>query len=173
MIHAIGDRKPEIAADVFVAWNAEVAGEVRLAAGVSIWFGSTVRGDMAGIEIGEGTNVQDGAVVHVDTGIACIVGADVTIGHGAIIHSCVIGRGSLVGMGAIVLNGAEIGEESLVGAGALVTQGKKFPPRSLIVGSPGRCIKTLTEDEVADIRRNAGHYRELASAAREEYREIR
>lgn len=169
MVHAINDLVPKIHESVFIAWNAEVAGAVRLAKDVSIWFSVTLRADIAPIEIGEGSNIQDGSVVHVDTNAPTIVGRNVTVGHRAILHSCVIGDDALIGMGAIILNGAEIGAESIVGAGALVTQGKKFPPRSLILGSPAKFVRELTADEIADIKKNAAHYRELALLAKEHY----
>lgn len=172
MIHAIGAKQPRADAAVFIAWNAEVAGDVELGAGVSVWFSATVRGDIAPISIGDRSNVQDGAVVHVDTGIPCRIGADVTVGHGAILHSCVVGDGALIGMGAIVLNGAEIGSGCVVGAGALVTQGKKFPPRTLILGSPAKAVRELSDEDVAANLRNAAHYVEGGREARASYRKM-
>lgn len=173
MIHAIGPKVPCIDQSAYVSWNAEVAGAVSLAAEVSIWFSATVRGDIAPIEIGERSNVQDGAVVHVDIDVPCRIGADVTVGHGAILHSCAVGDGVLIGMGAIVLNGAEIGAGSIVGAGALVTQGKKFPPRSLIIGSPAKLARELSEEESAGNLGNAARYVERGKEARTSYREIK
>lgn len=170
MIHSIGPKSPRVDGTAFVAWNAEVAGDVGIGPGASIWFSASVRGDIAPIEIGEGSNIQDGAVVHVDTGLPCRIGKRVTVGHGAILHSCVVGDGALIGMGAIVLNGAEIGAGSIVGAGALVTQGKKFPPRSLIIGSPAAVKRELTDEEVAANLRNAEHYVEGGRDAKESYR---
>jgi carbonic anhydrase/acetyltransferase-like protein (isoleucine patch superfamily) len=172
MVHAVGTKTPVIDDSVFIAWNAEVAGDVRLGAGASVWFSAAVRGDIAAIEIGERSNIQDCAVVHVDTDVPCVIGADVTVGHGAILHSCVVGDGTLIGMGAIVLNGAEIGAGSIVGAGALVTQGKKFPPRSLIIGSPAKVARGLGDEEVESSRMNAAHYVEAGRDARRSYREI-
>lgn len=172
MIHAVGDAEPAIHESAFVAWNAEVAGDVSLGSGASVWFSAVVRGDISHIEIGEGTNIQDGTVVHVDTDAPCLIGRDVTVGHRAVLHSCVVGDGALIGMGAIVLNGAEIGGHSIVGAGALVTQGKKFPPRSLILGSPAKLVRELSEEEVSDCLRNSRHYVELAHEARLSYRQL-
>lgn len=169
MVHAIRDLVPKIDQSAFVAWNAEVAGAVSIARDVSIWFSVTLRADIAPIEIGEGSNIQDNSVVHVDTNEPTIIGRNVTVGHGSILHSCIIGDEALVGMGAIILNGAEIGSESIVGAGALVTQGKKFPPRSLILGSPAKLIRELSPEEVAGIKQNAEHYKELAKLAKENY----
>ncbi|MFA6508152.1 MAG: gamma carbonic anhydrase family protein [Treponemataceae bacterium] len=173
MIHAIGPKIPRIDDSAYIAWNAEVAGDVSIGARASIWFSATVRGDIASIEIGEGSNIQDGAVVHVDTDVPCKIGKDVTVGHGAILHSCVVGDGTLIGMGAIVLNGAEIGPGSIVGAGALVTQGKKFPPRSLIIGSPAKVTRELSEEESSGNLRNAAHYVDGGREARKNYRVIK
>jgi len=172
MIHAIGPKSPHIDDSVFIAWNAEIAGDVRIGSGASIWFSASVRGDIAPIEIGEASNIQDGAVVHVDTDMPCRIGKRVTVGHGAILHSCLIGDGALIGMGAIVLNGAEIGPGCIVGAGALVTQGKKFPPRTLIIGSPAKAMRELTDEEAAGNLRNAEHYVEGGKDAQKTYREI-
>jgi carbonic anhydrase/acetyltransferase-like protein (isoleucine patch superfamily) len=172
MIHAIGPKKPQIADSAFIAWNAEVAGDVRIGTGASVWFSASVRGDIAPIDIGDESNIQDGAVVHVDTGIPCRIGKRVTVGHGAILHSCIVGDGTLIGMGAIVLNGAEIGPGCIVGAGALVTQGKQFPPRTLIIGSPAVAKREVTEEEAAASLRNAEHYVEGGKEAKEAYTEI-
>jgi carbonic anhydrase/acetyltransferase-like protein (isoleucine patch superfamily) len=120
----------------------------------------TIRGDIDAIRIGRGSNVQDNAALHVDEGIPLVVGRNVTIGHGAIVHGCTIGDTTLVGMGAIILNRSRIGRECIVGAGALVTENKVFPDRSLIVGSPAKVIRSVTEDEVSKILENAAHYRE-------------
>lgn len=157
---------------VFVAWNAHVAGDVEIGTDSSVWYSATVRGDIAKICIGERTNIQDGAVVHVDTDLPCIIGNDVTVGHGAILHSCNIEDGCTVGMGAIVLNGAKIGKDSMVGAGALVTQGKEFPPRSVILGSPAKSVRSLSDDEVSAMHKNSAHYVELAKKAKIDYKKM-
>ena len=172
MIHALGDLTPDIEETAFIAWNAEVAGEARIGAGVSVWYSSVIRADIARVEIGEGSNVQDGTVIHVVAGVPCVVGKNVTIGHRAILHSCVVGDGSLIGMGAILLNGVEIGEGSIVGAGSLVTQGKKFPPRSLILGSPAKFVRELSEEEAAQNLASSRHYVELARKTKTSCREI-
>jgi len=167
MIHAIGKDIPQVDATAFVAWNAEVAGKVSLGEHSSVWFGATLRGDMDTITVGKGSNIQDGAVVHMDIGSPCVIGENVTVGHRAILHGCTVGDGCLIGMGAIVLDGADIGAESVVGAGALVTQGKKFPPRSLIIGSPARAVRSLGDEDVQRLRANAGRYVRLAAEAGE------
>ncbi len=172
MVHALGESTPEIDESVFIAWNAEVVGEVRIGRGASVWYSSVIRGDIARIEIGEESNVQDGSVIHIDYGVPCVIGRNVTIGHRAILHSCVVGDGTLIGMGAILLNGVEIGEGSIVGAGSLVTQGKKFPPRSLILGSPAKLVRELTEEEASKNLVNSRHYVERAREAKTSCREI-
>jgi carbonic anhydrase/acetyltransferase-like protein (isoleucine patch superfamily) len=163
MTHAFRGRSPSIHETAFVAWNAEVGGSVELGQGVSVWYGAVVRGDLAPISIGEESNVQDGAILHVVEGGPCTIGKGVTIGHGAIVHACTVGDYSLVGMGSIILDGAIIGSESIVGAGALVTQGKRFPPRSMILGSPAKVVRNLTPDEVESLREHARKYAELAA----------
>ena len=169
MIHRIGSAVPDTARAAFIAWNAEVAGAVSLGTDVGIWFSATLRGDLAPITIGEGTNIQDGCTLHVDTGTPLTIGRGVTVGHNAVLHGCTIGDECLIGMGAIVLNGASIGEGSIVGAGALVTEGKSFPPRSLIVGAPAKAIRTLDEAMLAKVRANAEHYVHLAREAARDY----
>jgi len=171
MIHDFEDRKPELAPGVFVAWNAEVLGSVKLAPGSSVWYSATLRGDINRIELGELTNVQDACVLHVTEERPCVLGSRVTVGHGAILHGCAVGDGCLVGMGAVILDGAEIGEGSIVAAGALVTQGKRFPPRSMIMGSPAKAVRQLSDDEVAGLREHAERYAAYARRALEGLRE--
>jgi carbonic anhydrase/acetyltransferase-like protein (isoleucine patch superfamily) len=165
--HAYRDRRPEIDPTAFVAPGARIVGDVVVGARASIWFNAVLRGDSSHVRVGAGTNIQDGAVLHTDADAPCIVEEDCTVGHLAIVHGCRIGRGSLVGMGAIVLSGAEIGEESLVGAGALVAEGRTIAPRSLLLGHPARLIRTLTEEEVERlIRPGVRHYLEYAEGYR-------
>lgn len=149
----------------FVSPRAVLTGEVSLGADSSIWHNSTLRGDIAPISVGARTNIQDGAVLHVADGLPCVVGEDVTVGHGAIVHGCSVGNRCLIGMGAILLNGAEIGEECIVGAGALVTEGKKIPPRSLVLGNPGKITRSISDEEVSKILQSAATYIKLARDA--------
>ena len=172
MVHQIGDKVPNVAEALFVAWNAEVAGSVTLATGTSVWFSATLRGDLAPITVGQGSNVQDGATLHVDFGFPCVVGAGVTIGHRAILHGCTIGDGCLIGMGAVILSGATIGEESVVGAGALVVEGKSFPSRSLIIGSPAKVVRSLDDTAIERIKENGKVYAKLAAEAERDYRQV-
>lgn len=142
----------------FVADNASVIGNVVLGEDVGIWFGAVVRGDNERITIGARTNIQDHCVLHTDPDFPLSIGTGCTIGHRAILHGCAIGDGSLVGMAATILNGATIGKNCLIGAGALVTEGKGIPDGSLVIGSPGRVMRSLGEDEVAGLLRSAEHY---------------
>jgi len=172
MIHSIGDRRPDVSRARFIAWNAEVAGSVTLAEDTSVWFSATLRGDIEPITVGRGSNVQDGAVIHTDFDLPCVVGERVTIGHQAVLHGCRVGDDCLIGMGAVVLSGAVIGKESVVGAGALVTEGKSFPPRSLIIGSPAKAVRTLDDAALEKVRRNGEVYVKLAADAGRDYREL-
>lgn len=150
---------PLIGKDVFVAEGARIIGDVRIGDKASIWFNTTLRGDVMPIIIGSETNIQDGSVLHGTFGkYSCEVGNRVTIGHNVILHGCKIGSGSLIGMGSIIMDGAEIGEHSVVGAGSLVTEGKKFPPRSLIVGRPAALKRPLNEEELQFLEQSADNY---------------
>ncbi len=159
-LYTLDDESPTLpeAGRFWIAPDAHVIGRVRLGRDVGIWFGTVIRGDNEPIEIGEGTNIQEGCMLHTDPGAPMTIGAGCTVGHHAILHGCTIGENSLVGMGATVLNGARIGANCLVGAGALVTEGKEFPDNSLIVGAPAKAIRTLDEDAVQRLRRTAQHY---------------
>ncbi|OGG51738.1 MAG: hypothetical protein A3F84_07590 [Candidatus Handelsmanbacteria bacterium RIFCSPLOWO2_12_FULL_64_10] len=146
----------------FVAETARVLGDVRLAEGVSVWYGAVLRGDMAPISVGAKTNLQDLCVVHCDWGRDLAIGANVTIGHNAIVHCRRIGDACLIGMGSILLGGAEIGEGCLIGAGAVVREGAKIPPRSIVVGVPGKVIGETTDAQLADFVERAERYWEVA-----------
>ncbi len=159
MIISARNFTPLIGKDVFVAEGARIIGDVRIGDKASIWFNTTLRGDVMPIIIGNETNIQDGSVLHGTFGkYSCEVGDRVTIGHNVILHGCKIGSGSLIGMGSIIMDGAEIGEHSVVGAGSLVTEGKKFSPRSLIVGRPAVLKRLLNEEELQFLEQSADNY---------------
>jgi carbonic anhydrase/acetyltransferase-like protein (isoleucine patch superfamily) len=162
-LYRLDDLEPALAPGAWAAPSADLIGDVRLATRASIWFGAVVRADNTPILIGEETNLQDGAVGHSDPGAPLTIGARVTIGHQAIVHGCTIADDCLIGMGARILNGATLGPECLVGAGALITEGKRFERGSLIVGSPARVVRMLTDQEIAAIRVSAAHYAEKAA----------
>ena len=150
--------KPNIDPSAFLAKGCAVYGNVTLKSNVSVWYNATIRAMEESIVIGEGSNVQDNAVVHVDSGYQVNIGSNVTIGHGAIIHGCNIGNNTLIGMGAIILNGASIGNNCIVGAGALVTQNTIIPDNSLVLGSPAKVIRSVKEEEVEKSIANAKLY---------------
>ena len=159
-IYALGEFQPKLPAPdrFWIAQDANVIGKVELGEDVGIWFGVTLRGDNEPITVGARSNIQEGVMVHTDPAYPVIIGSDCTIGHHAIVHGCIIGDNSLVGMGATILNGARIGRNCLVGANALVTEGKEFPDNSLIVGSPAKAIRTLDDDAVERLRQSAARY---------------
>lgn len=149
---------PPESGDYFIAPGAHVIGNVHIGDGVSIWFGTTIRGDNEPIVLGDGANIQENSVLHTDPGFPMTLGRQVTVGHRAMLHGCTVGEGSLIGMGATILNGAVIGAGSLIGAGALVTEGKEIPSGVLVLGSPGKIVRDLTKDEIAGLKRTADHY---------------
>lgn len=149
---------PQLAAGAWVAETATVIGQVRMDEGASVWYGAVLRGDNDLIHIGRNSNVQDGSVLHTDTGMALTLGENVTVGHQVMMHGCSVGDGSLIGIQAVVLNGAKIGRNCIVGAGALVTEGKEFPDGSLIVGSPARLVRKLEPQHMAMLAHLAEHY---------------
>ena len=157
-VYALDDLTPDLAESAWVAEDAQVMGNVRMAADSSVWFGSVLRGDTETIAIGEGSNIQDGSVLHADLGKPLTVGKHVTVGHQVMLHGCTIGDESLIGIGAVVLNGAVIGKNCLVGARALVTEGKTFPDGSMILGSPAKVVRQLSPEEIEGLRRSAKHY---------------
>lgn len=162
MIYELDGHRPQtpIGDDWWVAPDANVIGRVRIDTGVSIWFGCTLRGDNELIWIGEGSNVQENCVMHTDMGFPLTVGRNCTIGHKAMLHGCTIGDNSLIGMGATVLNGARIGKNCLIGAGALITEGKEIPDNSLVMGAPGKVVRTLDAQAVQMLEASARHYQE-------------
>jgi carbonic anhydrase/acetyltransferase-like protein (isoleucine patch superfamily) len=156
--------QPNTSLAAFIASNASLIGDVQLGRNSSVFYGAVLRADIESIVIGEGTNVQDGAIVHLADDLPAEIGANCTIGHSAIIHACRIGDLCLVGMGATVLDGAEIGDECLIGAKALVTQRMKIPPRSLVIGSPAKVVRELTPEELVSLRQSAEKYIAVAHA---------
>ena len=162
MIHTLDNRTPLLKGENFVAPNATVIGRVTLEARASVWFNCVLRGDTDEIVVGEGSNVQDGSVLHTDPGIQLRVGANCTIGHMVMLHGCEIGDGSLIGIKAVILNGSKIGRNSLVGAGTLIPERKTFPDGVLIMGTPGKVVRELSPPEIQALQINAQVYRENA-----------
>ena len=160
--YALGNLRPSVADDAWVAPGCHIVGNVTLAAKSSVWFGTTMRGDNEMITIGAGSNVQENCVMHTDMGYPLTVGAGCTIGHKAMLHGCTIGDNSLIGMGATVLNGAVIGKGCLIGAGALITEGKVIPDGSLVMGAPGKVVRELDPASLAALKASAIHYQENA-----------
>ncbi len=171
-IYRLGAHAPDIAEDAWVAPGAQVMGDVVLGAGASVWFGAVLRGDAERLTIGARSNIQDNSVLHTDPGYALVIGEGCTVGHRAILHGCVLEDNVLVGMGATILNGARIGTGSLIGAGALITEGKEIPPGSLVMGAPGRVVRTLDAAAQDKLRLSADHYAANAARFRAELEEI-
>ncbi len=162
MLYRLNERIPELRGERhFIADNAAVIGSVILENNVSIWFNAVLRGDNEPIHIGTNSNIQDGAVLHTDLGTPLTVAANVSVGHQAMLHGCTIGEGSLIGIKATILNHSVIGRNCLIGANTLITEGKVIPDNSLVVGSPGKVVRTLTETEIAALHANIVHYVEL------------
>ncbi|WNG91801.1 gamma carbonic anhydrase family protein [Mycobacterium sp. ITM-2016-00318] len=161
LIVPIRGRAPEMHAESWVAPNATLIGQVVLAARASVWYGATLRAEAEPIEIGFGTNIQDGVTIHVDTEFPVRVGAGVSVGHNAVLHGCEVSDDALIGIGAVILNGAHIGQGSLIAAGALVPQGVVVPARSLVTGVPGAVRRELSDAEIANNRHNAQVYQRL------------
>lgn len=159
-VYALGGIAPELPEEgsYWIAPDAAVIGRVKLEHNASVWFGAVVRGDNELILVGENTNVQDGAVLHTDPGLALTIGRNCTIGHKAILHGCTIGDNTLIGMGAVVLNRASIGRNCLIGANALITEGKVIPDNSLVMGQPGKVVGELNDEAVAKLTRSAENY---------------
>lgn len=164
MIYELDGIRPELGQGAWVAPDANLIGKVVLEDEASVWFGCTLRGDNEEIRVGRGSNVQENVVCHTDIGYPLVIGPDCTIGHKAMLHGCVIGAGSLIGMGATILNGAKIGRGCLIGAGALITEGKEIPDFSLVMGAPGKVVRSLDEAAQERLLKSAAHYR--ANAAR-------
>jgi len=159
MIYRLGDLQVDIAGDdYFVADSADVIGRVRLENNASIWFNAVLRGDNELITVGENANVQDGSVLHTDPGQPLVIGKNVTVGHKVMLHGCTIGDNSLVGINSVILNGARIGRNCLIGANSLITENKEIPDGSLVMGSPAKVVKTLSEEQQAQLIESANIY---------------
>ena len=158
-IYSLGDRKVDLPEENYwVAPNACVIGRVKLEKNASVWFGTTIRGDVEQITIGENSNIQDNSVLHADAGMPLVIGKDVTVGHMVMLHGCTIGENTLIGIGATVLNGAKIGKNCIIGAHSLIPEGKEIPDNSLVMGAPGKVIREIDADRAALIRLSAEHY---------------
>lgn len=168
MKYRLGDARVEMADDAWIAETATVIGKVRLEAGASVWFNAVLRGDNELILIGENSNVQDGAVMHTDPGAPLTLGKGVTVGHKAMLHGCTVGDYSLIGINAVVLNGAKIGRNCIIGANALIPEGKEIPDGSLVMGSPGKVVRQLTEEQQQAVAAGAAHYVHNAERYRRE-----
>jgi carbonic anhydrase/acetyltransferase-like protein (isoleucine patch superfamily) len=171
-IYRLGDWTPDIHPEAWVADSATVIGKVYLGPQASVWFNVSIRADNERIVIGARSNVQEGSVLHVDDGFPMEIAEDVTVGHMVMLHGCRIGAGSLIGIQSVVLNGAQIGRECLIGAGALVTEGKVIPDRSLVLGSPGKVVRQLTDDDIARMRRGVQIYVDHSSHYRQHLQRI-
>ncbi len=171
-LYALGDVRPVVADDAWVAPGSYVIGKVTLAAKSSVWFGCTLRGDNEMITVGAGSNVQENCVLHTDMGYPLTIGAGCTIGHKAMLHGCTIGDNSLIGMGATVLNGAVIEENCLIGAGALIPEGKVIPAGSLVMGMPGKVVRELDAKAIEGLRLSALAYQANAARFAKELKDV-
>ena len=158
MKYRLGQSRVEAHPESWIAPNATLVGKVRLEAGASVWFGAVLRGDNELIHIGEQSNVQDGTVMHTDMGFPLTLGKGVTIGHNAMLHGCTVGDYSLIGINAVILNGAKIGKNCIIGANALIAEGKEIPDGSLVMGSPGKVVRELSEAQKKMLEGSAAHY---------------
>ena len=172
MIYELDGIAPIIDDTAWVADDANLIGKVTLAAKSSVWFGSTLRGDNEMLTLAEGSNIQENSVLHTDMGYPLTIGKNCTIGHKVMLHGCTIGDNTLIGMGAMVMNGALVGKNCLIGAGALITEGKVIPDGSLVMGAPGKIIRTLTDDAIEGLTRSALSYQKNAERYRKGLRAI-
>lgn len=167
-IYALGAHKPKLHEDSWVAPDSNLIGQVVLEQGASVWFGCTIRADHEEIRIGEGSNIQENVVMHIDAGFPLTIGRNCTVGHKVMLHGCTIGENSLIGMGATVLNGAKIGKNCLIGAGALITENKEIPDNSLVMGAPGKVVREVDEALAQKLTMSAMHYQENMRRFRDE-----
>ena len=172
-LYSLANRKPTLGHDAWVAPNATVIGDVQLGDNASIWWNAVLRGDNDTITIGADSNIQDGSVLHADEGVPLTVGANVTVGHMVMLHGCTVGDGSLIGIGSIILNRAVIGKACIIGANSLIPEGKVIPDRSLVMGSPGKVVRELTDQEVQMLIGSAVHYVNNARRFAEDLQEVK
>ena len=172
MLYSLGSLTPQLEGNNYIAPTAAVIGNVILKKNANVWWGVTIRGDNSTITLGENVNIQDGSVLHTDDGVLLTLDKNVSVGHMAMLHGCTVGEGSLIGIGAIVLNRAVIGRNCLIGAGALIAEGKVIPDRSLVLGSPGKIARQLSDDEVAMLNWIALHYVENAARYHQDLRQL-
>jgi carbonic anhydrase/acetyltransferase-like protein (isoleucine patch superfamily) len=172
MLYALGHKRPQLLGNNYIAPNAAVIGDVVLGRHSSVWWGCTIRGDSNTIRLGENVNVQDGSVLHTDDGVLLTLENNVSVGHMVMLHGCTVREGSLIGIRAVVLNHAVIGRDCLIGAGALIPEGKEIPDRSLVIGSPGKVVRQLSDDEIKMLRWISTHYVENGERYRRELQSI-
>jgi carbonic anhydrase/acetyltransferase-like protein (isoleucine patch superfamily) len=170
-LYNLGDKQPSLGREVWIAPNATVIGDVRLGDNASVWWNAVLRGDNDTISIGANSNIQDGSVLHVDKGVPLTVGANVTVGHLVVLHGCTVGDDSLIGIKSVILNRAVIGRHCLIGANSLIPEGKVIPDRSLVMGSPGKVVRELTDEEVARLQSSARGYVAKALSYRTELKQ--
>ena len=168
MKYSLGEDPVQMADDAWIADTAAVIGKVTLEAGANVWFGAVIRGDVERITVGEHSNVQDGAVMHADIGVPLTLGKGITVGHNAMLHGCTVGDYSLIGINAVVLNGAKIGKHCIIGANSLIPEGKEIPDGSLVMGSPGKVVKTLNDQQKKMLELSAAHYVQNAKRFRDQ-----
>ena len=171
-IYELDGHAPQLGKNAYIADSAEVIGRVTLEENASVWSGTIIRGDSDHIRIGRNSNIQDGSVLHADEGVPLTLGDNVSVGHKVMLHGCTVGDGSLIGIGAVVLNHAKIGKNCLVGAGSLVTEGKEFPDGSMILGSPAKAVKQLSPEQIAGLQRIAQHYVDNAERFRKGLKKV-
>ncbi len=171
-LFSLESKQPVVAGSAWVADNATVIGDVRLGESTSIWFNTVVRGDCDTISIGARSNIQDSSVLHADIGVPLTIGENVTVGHMVMLHGCTVGDGSLIGIGSVILNRAVIGKSCIIGANSLIPEGKVIPDRSLVMGSPGKVVRELNDQEVAMLLMSAAHYVDNAERFRTQLRPL-
>ena len=171
-VYSLGEHVPRIHETAWIAKSAKVIGRVTMAEGSSVWFGAVLRGDVEDIRIGRNTNIQDNSVLHAEPGVPLTIGANVTVGHLVMLHGCTVGDGSVIGIRAVVLNGAKIGRNCIVGAGSVVTENKSFPDGVLLLGVPAVVVRELTAEQIAGMQQGAAHYVENAARFRAELKRI-